>query len=86
MDLGYHIRSLHEPYKLGKVDADAKVILEHIRGIKSQPNVELNVEICVDEYINVLEQYLETSSVKLREALAYASDYLSDELIKLQAL
>ncbi|AJJ32098.1 hypothetical protein CH61_1890 [Yersinia pestis] len=35
MNLGYHIRSLHEPYKSGKVDADAKVILEHIRGIKT---------------------------------------------------
>ncbi|WP_079952882.1 hypothetical protein [Salmonella enterica] len=86
MDLGYHIRSLHEPYKSGKVDADAKVILEHIRGIKNSSTTELNVEICIDEYINVLEQYLGTSSVKLREALAYASDYLSDELTKLKVL
>jgi hypothetical protein len=83
MDLGYNIRSLHEAHKAGKVDADAKVILEHIKKVKA---ANRNEESYIDEYINVLEQYILTDSTKLREALAYASDYLSEKLFELKVI
>ncbi|EGB6256594.1 hypothetical protein H7397_001488 [Salmonella enterica] len=84
MNLDYHIRSLHEAHKEGKVDADAKVILEEIKKIKAKSALDRNKESYIEDYINVLEQYISTDSMKLRKALAYASDYLSEKLFELK--
>lgn len=84
MSLNYMASVLHlENRQNGQISVEAEHILKELNNIKEKYKLNGQEFYIVKEYINVLEQYNNTTSWNLRRALAYASDYFISEIKKI---
>lgn len=84
MSLNYMSGVLHlENRQNGQISVEAEHILKELNDIKEKYKLSDQEFYIVNEYINVLEQYNNTTSWNLRRALAYASDYFISEIKKI---
>lgn len=84
MSLNYMASVLHlENRQNGQISVEAEHILKELNNIKEKYKLNDQEFYIVKEYINVLEQYNNTTSWNLRRALAYASDYFISEIKKI---
>ncbi|AFH91922.1 hypothetical protein ACU7RR_002345 [Providencia stuartii] len=84
MNLNYMAGVLHlENRQNEQISAEAEHILKELNDIKDKYKLNDHEFYIVKEYMNVLEQYNNTTSWNLRRALAYASDYFISEIKKI---